>query len=115
MNALESVTAVFVSESREISGENLAGVYLHGSAVMGRFNREFSSAHLGWYRKNPSNYIGRMHGTDKDLAAHFMILYHRGKCLYGKEIPDIFEHVKEEIYLDSIWNDVADAENEIMA
>lgn len=79
------------------------------------FELHFSSAHLGWYRKNPSDYIGRMHGTDKDLAAHFMILYHRGKCLYGKGIPDIFEPVKEEIYLDSIWNDVADAENEIMA
>ena len=33
-----SVIESFVSHSRQILGENLVGVYLHGSAVMGCFN-----------------------------------------------------------------------------
>lgn len=77
------------------------------------FELHFSIAHLGWYRTNPSDYIGRMNGVDKDLAAHFTILSHRGMCLYGEEISAVFEHVKAEYYLDSIWNDVADAEEAI--
>ena len=37
MSILNDVTSAFVRESREILGENLVGVYLHGSAVMGCF------------------------------------------------------------------------------
>lgn len=174
MNLLESVTEAFVTESRTILGENLAGVYLHGSAVLGCFNEKksdidllvvvheklsddikkrymdmvvtlnkdapekgiemsivrtsvcrpfvyptpfelhFSVLHLNWYRTNPSDYIEKMNGTDKDLAAHITMIYHRGKCLYGREIQDVFEKVREEFYFDSIWNDVADAEKEIL-
>lgn len=173
MNTLENLTKEFAAQSQEILGNNLVGIYLHGSAVMGCFNlkrsdidllvvvntsipretkcqymnmvvelnsyapikgielsvvREnvckpliyptpfelhFSVMHLDWYKTNPLDYIDKMNGTDKDLAAHFMIIYHRGKCLYGKEIQDIFENVKEEFYFDSIWNDVANAEEEI--
>lgn len=40
MNLLESVTEAFVRKSREILSENLVGVYLHGSAVMGCFNEK---------------------------------------------------------------------------
>ncbi len=32
---LESITKEFVEQSRSILGDNLAGVYLHGSAAMG--------------------------------------------------------------------------------
>lgn len=78
------------------------------------FELHFSNTHSEWYRTDPSDYIDRMKGTDKDLAAHFTITYHRGKCLYGRAIKDVFEEVRREFYFDSIWCDIADAEKEIM-
>lgn len=171
---LEDITKSFVEQSRGILGDELVGVYLHGSAAMGCFNarksdidllvvvkgtipdevkrrfmemvvelnahapekglelsivREdvcrpfvyptpfelhFSNAHLNWYQTDPAGYIEKMKGTDKDLAAHFTILYHRGKCLWGKGIRDVFEEVGGEFYFDSIWYDIQDAETEIM-
>lgn len=78
------------------------------------FELHFSNTHLEWYQTNPSEYIDKMHGTDKDLAAHFNIICHRGKCLCGREIKDVFEEVRREFYFDSIWFDVEDAEKEIM-
>ncbi len=163
----------FVQESQNILGENLVGVYLHGSAVMECFNSQksdldfiivikhtlpnktkqiymdmvirlnkqapkkgielsivkenvctpfvyptpfelhFSIEHLNWYQTNPNDYIEKMKGTDKDLAAHFTILYHRGKTLYGKPIPDIFSKVSKDDYFDSIWDDIKNAREEI--
>ena len=171
---LKRITESFVRRSREILGENLVGVYLHGSAAMGCFNdkksdidllvvvkgevsdedklrymdmvvelnalapekgiefsmvrREvcrpfvyptpfelhFSNAHLAWYERNPREYVLKMNGTDKDLAAHSMIVYHRGICLWGDEIRNVFEEVDEKAYMDSIWNDIEHAEEEIL-
>lgn len=173
MNALEKITNSFIEQSREILGDNLVGIYLHGSAVMGCFQEKksdidlvvvvnsaisdeikrqymdmvvelntyapekgielsivrktvcnpfiyptpfelhFSVTHLEWYRTDPSDYIDKMKGLDKDLAAHFTIIYHRGKCLWGKEIRDVFGKVSREFYFDSIWNDIENAEEEI--
>lgn len=78
------------------------------------FELHFSVMHLPWYKTNPSDYIDKMHGTDKDLAAHVTIIYHRGKCLCGKEIRDVFGRVSKEFYFDSIWNDIKNAEEEII-
>lgn len=78
------------------------------------FELHFSIAHLEWYKNTPQDYILKMNGTDKDLAAHIMIIYHRGLCLYGEEIRSIFEDVGREAYFDSIWNDVKQAEEDIM-
>lgn len=167
----------FVQKNQMILGNNLVGVYLHGSAVMGCFHPEksdldfiiviqhdlnaavkrqymdmvvaqnshdaiiapakgielsivkesvcrpfvyptpfvlhFSEAHLNWYQTNPSDYIEKMNGTDKDLAAHFTILYHRGMTLWGKEIPEVFAEVDAAYYFDSIWNDIENAKEEI--
>ncbi len=170
---LDEITETFVQKSRDILGENLVGVYLHGSAAMGCFNEKksdidllvvaekelsddvklrymdmvvglndeappkgiemsvvrravcrpfvyptpfelhFSVTHLDWYRKNPVDYIEKMKGVDKDLAAHFTVTLRRGKRLCGKEISEVFEPVKREFYLDSILNDVADAEDAV--
>lgn len=77
------------------------------------FELHFSNAHLQWYRTDPSDYVEKMKGVDKDLAAHFTIIYHRGKCLYGKEIKDVFAEVGREAYFDSIWNDIENAAEEI--
>lgn len=163
----------FVNRSKVILKENLVGIYLHGSSVMGCFNPEksdidliivvddkmsdatkktymdmvvvlnsyapakgiemsivrkeacdpfvyptpfelhFSAMHLKWYRDNPEDYILKMNGTDKDLAAHFTIIRKRGKCLYGLPIEDAFAEVPKADYMDSIWNDIAEAPEEI--
>lgn len=163
----------FVDKSKEILKDNLVGIYLHGSAVMGCFNPaksdldlivvvkesmsdldkraymdmvvdlnsqgpakgiemsivrqsvckpfvyptpfelHFSIAHLDWYRSAPDDYVSKMKGEDKDLAAHFTVINHRGRRLYGAPIKEIFADVPASDYLDSIWNDIADAEEEI--
>ena len=55
-----------------------------------------------------------MKGVDRDLAAHFTVICHRGKCLYGKGIQDVFGKVDRQYYLDSILSDIEDAEKDIM-
>lgn len=174
MNTLKTVTEKFVEKSKDILGDNLAGIYLHGSAVMGCFNEKtsdidllvvihhdmseeeklrymdmvvelntlappkgiemsiikksvckpfvyptpfelhFSVAHLEWYKNNPQDYVLKMKGTDKDLAAHITILYHRGRCLWGEEIRDVFEAISEQAYFDSIWYDIECAKEDIL-
>ena len=163
----------FVNRSKDILKENLVGIYLHGSSVMGCFNPEksdidlivvvddkmsdttkkaymdmvvklnsyapakgiemsivrkevcdpfvyptpfelhFSAMHLKWYEDNPEDYILKMNGTDKDLAAHFTIIGKRGKCLLGLPIEDVFAVVPKADYMDSIWNDIVEAPEEI--
>ncbi len=58
-------------------------------------------------------YCRGMRGTDKDLAAHFTVLRSAGVVLCGKEIAEVFGEVPREAYLDSIWEDVAGAGDEI--
>lgn len=77
------------------------------------FELHFSIAHLAWYQSNPREYVEKMKGTDKDLAAHFIITYHRGKTLYGKKISEVFAPVPTADYLDSIWCDIENAVEEI--
>ena len=160
----------FTERSKRILRDNLAGIYLHGSAVMGCFNPQksdidliivvdrplsdpikraymdmvveynalgpakgiemsivlrkvckpfiyptpyelhFSTGHLKWYEDDPDDYIRKMKGTDKDLAAHFMIINHRGRCLYGAPIKDVFAEVPGCAYMDSLWCDIEGAE-----
>lgn len=78
------------------------------------FELHFSIAHLQWYRSDPYDYISRMNGVDPDLAAHFTIIRHRGKRLCGKEINEVFGDVQKEYYFDSIWNDIENAQDEIV-
>ena len=78
------------------------------------FELHFSVAHLNWYLSNPEDYIAKMKGTDKDLAAHFTIIYHRGKVLWGKDIREIFGKVPDADYMDSIWCDIEGAQEEIL-
>ncbi len=162
----------FTNRSREILGETLTGIYLHGSAAMGCFSERsdidllivvkeelsfgvkkrymdmvieideraprkglelsvvkessckpfiyptpyelhFSRSHLDWYESDPDGYIESMKGTDKDLAAHCMIINKRGRALYGKDIGDVFGEVRGEYYLDSILYDISGVKEEI--
>ena len=77
------------------------------------FILHYSRMHTGWYRRDPEDYIRKMNGTDKDLAAHITVIRNRGICLYGLPIHEMFGDVPEGHYLDSILGDVSDAENEI--
>jgi predicted nucleotidyltransferase len=164
----------FVQKNMDLLGDNLIGIYLHGSAVTGCFNAEksdidlltvvendlsyetkkmymdmtiefnkeappkgmelsivkeeflkpfayptpyelhFSLMHLDWYRSNPNEYIEKMKGTDKDLAAHVTVIYHRGKTLYGKEIKEVFSPVGKKEYFDSLWHDIHNAKTDIL-
>ena len=163
----------YTEGTRQILGNHLLGIYLHGSAVMGCFNPEksdldlltvvrepmkdpekreymdlilaldaeapakgiemsvvtdqilkpfvyptpfelhYSRAHTAWYLRDPEDYIQKMKGTDRDLAAHFTVLRARGKCLFGQPIDEVFGEVPEQDYLDSVWNDICDAEEDI--
>lgn len=174
MSGFESLLDDFVQQSRNILGDNLVGIYLHGSAVMGCFNNQksdidllivikdgisnevkrqymdmvvelnqrapekgielsvvreevcnpfvyptpfelhFSVAHLNWYRLDPEDYVEKMKGTDKDLAAHVTIVYHRGKALYGKAVKEVFSEVSRADYFDSIWGDIENAKEDIL-
>ncbi len=170
----EKVIDEFVEKSKEILKDNLAGIYLHGSAVMGCYNPKksdldlivvvnepiqddvkrrfldmvvelnekgpakgiemsvvtksackpfayptpfelhFSVMHTGWYKDNPEDYIQKMKGSDKDLAAHFTIIGKRGKCLYGLPVEEVFAPVPKADYMDSIWEDIAEAPEDIL-
>lgn len=77
------------------------------------FTLHFSNAHLQWFLDNPEDYIKKMNGTDKDLAAHFTIIKNYGMVLYGAEIDDVFADVPRNAYIDSIWFDIENAKEEI--
>lgn len=172
---MDGIINEFVVKTQDILKENLVGVYLHGSAVMGCFNPNksdldfiivvkdkmdnatkraymdmvleldakgpakgiemsivtkdackpfvyptpfelhFSKMHIGWYQGNPDDYIQKMNGTDGDLAAHFTIIGKRGKCLCGQQIEDVFGSVPVSDYMDSIWDDIAEAKDDIVS
>lgn len=174
MDRIQELLDDFTARSHHILGDNLTGIYLHGSAVMGCFHPlesdidlilvvkdevsdsvkrqfmemvmelngqapkkglelsivkeevckpfvyptpfelHFSVAHLNWYQTNPEDYVAKMKGTDKDLAAHFTIIYHRGQVLYGKDIREVFAEVSREAYMDSIWCDIEGATEDIL-
>lgn len=77
------------------------------------FTLHFSIAHLQWFLDNPADYIKKMNGIDKDLAAHFTIIKNYGMVLYGAEIDDVFADVPRNAYIDSIWFDIENAKEEI--
>jgi hypothetical protein len=78
------------------------------------FELHFSPMHLPWFQRDPEDYIRRMNGTDRDLAAHVMILNHFGLALYGREIAGVFGQVPREAYLDSIWHDIQTAREDVL-
>ncbi|MCR5595376.1 MAG: DUF4111 domain-containing protein [Lachnospiraceae bacterium] len=77
------------------------------------FELHFSVSHLDWYINDPEDYISKMKGEDKDHTAHFTIINHRGKCMCGAPVREVFAEVPVRDYTDSIWNDIAGAEDEI--
>lgn len=77
------------------------------------FELHFSPAYLGWFTDNPADYVRKMKGGDKDLAAHFTIIRNYGVVLYGERIDAVFGEVPRKDYMDSIWLDIKEAREEI--
>ena len=77
------------------------------------FILHYSRMHTEWYRRDPEDYIRKMNGTDKDLAAHITVIRKRGVRLYGLPAGEVFGEVPERDYLDSIRDDVSGAVDEI--
>lgn len=73
------------------------------------FELHFSPVHLKWWQEDPEGYIRDMKGADPDLAAHFTIIRKYGIALAGPAVEEVFGEVPREAYLDSIWQDVKNA------
>lgn len=73
-----------------------------------------SPAHLARAQADPAAFVRRMHGADRDLAAHFTVVRQRGRALWGAPIPQVFGPVPAEDYLDSIFRDVEDAPEAVL-
>jgi streptomycin 3"-adenylyltransferase len=43
---------------------------------------------------------------DTDLAAHYMAIYERGICLYGKPVKEVFPEIPPEMFIASIVQDL---------
>ncbi|MPM80524.1 hypothetical protein SDC9_127571 [bioreactor metagenome] len=92
------------------------------SVVLDKYAREFvyptpfalhySDAHKNKYISD-CNYICGGY-TDKDLAAHFTIIKHKGICLYGKRIEEAFNDIPTKYYIDSIRSDIENAREDII-
>lgn len=78
------------------------------------FELHFSETHLDGYLRDPEDYILKMQGTDKDLAAHCTVIRARGRCLCGLPIEEVFGAVPVEDYIDALWYDVENAPAEIL-
>lgn len=79
------------------------------------FELHYSNMHKEWFQRDPEDYCERMRGVDRDLAAHFTVIGHVGITLCGESAGDVFGEVPREDYLDSIRNDMADAEKDILS
>ena len=78
------------------------------------FELHFSPVHLGWFQNAPQNYVENMKGEDRDLAAHFTILRKYGIVLYGEPIEKVFAPVPRENFIDSIYGDIENVDQDIM-
>lgn len=78
------------------------------------FELHFSNFHRERCRENIEKYCQEMHGTDRDLAAHFTVIRSRGIVLCGKPIAQVFGEVPDGAYWDSICQDIAEAPQEIL-
>ncbi len=92
------------------------------SVVLERYAKEFiyptpfELHYSDFYRDrylSDSNYLCEGF-TDRDLAAHFTIIIHRGICLFGKKIEEVFSDVPKEYYIDSIVRDIENAKEDIL-
>jgi len=78
------------------------------------FSLHFSNFHKARCAADPAAYCESMHGEDPDLAAHCTVVRAVGIPLCGKPVKEVFGEVPREAYLDSLWGDIAEAEEDIL-
>lgn len=78
------------------------------------FELHYSESHLNAVREDLSAYCARMHGCDRDLAAHCTVTRAKGRTVIGEAIERVFGEVPREDYIDSIRFDVENAEKDIL-
>ncbi|NBI05601.1 aminoglycoside adenylyltransferase domain-containing protein [Senegalia massiliensis] len=76
------------------------------------FELHYSDLHRDKYLANEDYICGG--DVDQDLAAHMTVIKHRGICLYGRDIDDVFNNVPKEAYINSILDDVKNAKDQIL-
>lgn len=77
------------------------------------YELHFSPTHLALYYADKDEYLRRLCGVDRDLAAHFTVINKYGVALCGAPVSDVFGEVDAEYYLDSIAADVECAREDI--
>lgn len=87
----------------EISSITLA--QLKGQSHPMPYDFHFSEFWRERYETDLHKYLNNEEQIDVDLAAHFMILKHRGICLAGRPIKEIFPSIPQQDYLASILED----------
>lgn len=78
------------------------------------FELHFSPMHIKCFKDNPEDYVKKMKGVDKDLAAHITIINRYGIVLYGELIEKVFKEVPINTYVESIWLDIKDSKENII-
>ncbi len=73
----------------------------------------FSNDHLAKAETNLTSYCTGMNGLDPDLAAHITVTRAVGQVLCGPPIEEVFTPVPAADYLNSIWSDIENAEEDI--
>lgn len=73
------------------------------------FVLHYSNAYREACQQDLRGYCMTMHGVDRDLAAHFMVIRNVGFTLYGAPVEAIFGDVPAECYLDSLRCDLQEA------
>lgn len=71
------------------------------------FEFHYSAFHKPKYLADENYLCGGY--EDSDLAAHFVVTYHRGIVLYGQPIKEVFKPIDKRYYIDSIKSDAAGA------
>lgn len=74
------------------------------------FSLHYSNAHRERCQADITAYCQAMHGVDPDLIAHFAVTKAVGQTVYGQSIQKVFGPVCRRDYLDSIRQDLSDAE-----
>jgi streptomycin 3"-adenylyltransferase len=66
------------------------------------------------FSNSPQDPCDRSDQSDRDLAAHFMVINKAGAVLCGPCIPEVFADVPVWYYLDSICKDVENAREDVV-
>lgn len=76
------------------------------------FELHYSQMHREKYLQDEHYICGG--SVDPDLAAHYVVTYERGRCLFGSPIHEVFKPIDRTYYLQSILFDVENVVQEII-